>query len=629
MSEYYTLGTWNSQGVPDYLASIDSVDPTLISRIREALPEKEPVPTYHPEYLLSTTERNIIVKTDNVNFVGADIWVSFLDEGAGYRNVLGYFIYDLNDDHLVPTKWDGSNWVPMDYNDRNLVDGSGKSTLKKTVIFPNSSLPYKGGRLRPGSKVKLLYDINNPSTKFPNNIGVGFFVIPNGWNSGTQNIYNWGERVYTYDAFNSQSHVQSVVLNDMVNSIGDTGKLVIGFEDIMRPGGDKDFNDLIFQVDYNPEYSVQTNNFITLSSATPITQLSYKADKTGLYLKFPQSSLDIINASSATSLKVTQTIIANSTNDYQALFDIFNVLALSSGGTITTDSNTNTIIVTYNQVLADMTDFIYFVYAVDNSDQVSVYDPNVKNIVQFQNHFVYDVLGRISTETIKIEDADNVTNIFYNDPLRPDTSMMGSPLAMGDPHITTVRGKQHDIPNDARYVELLNDDKNLYISCSINKFAGNQRYYCTRNLTFIDKLFIQYENHKIIVDTFVPNVFYDEELNRMYNYSDYFKIEGYSGETFLAKDMPKYIKTGILKYKKLYYKIGFDVQYISFNTKEYGDFIIELLYVPNLIDKINSITIINESIKYASGTGALLNTGNYIIGESFPYVKKIEKINSL
>ena len=111
MTEYYTLGTWTSQGVPDYLVSIDSVDPTLVSRIRDALPEKEPVPDYHPEYLLSTTERNIIIKTDNINFTGADIYVSFLDEGAGYKNVLGYFIYDLNDNYLVPTKWTGSEWV--------------------------------------------------------------------------------------------------------------------------------------------------------------------------------------------------------------------------------------------------------------------------------------------------------------------------------------------------------------------------------------------------------------------------------------------------------------------------------------------------------------------------------------
>lgn len=621
MSEYYTLGTWNSSGVPNYLESIDNVDPTLISRIRDALPEKEPVPTYHPEYLLSTTERNLIIKTDNVNFTGADVFVTFLDEGAGYKNVMGYFIYDLHDDHLVPTKWDGSDWIPMVYSDRDLVDGGGKSTLKKTIIFPNTSLPYKGGNLRPGVKVKILYDINNPSTQFPNNVGIGFFVIPNGWNKYTQTVQNTKDRVYTYDAFNSQSYVQSIFLNDIVNASGDDGKTILSFEDIMRPNGDEDFNDLIVQLDYTPSYAIQTDNFIVLSSSQPITQLTYKADSTGLYLKFPQDSMDIFNSSSTTELKVTQTIKMNTTEDYQFMLDIFNVLAISSGGVITTDEVNKTIIVTYDQVIANMTDYIYFVYSADNGDQNSIYNPDVKNIVQFQNHFVYDVLGRIETETIKIEDKDDNVNVFYNQPLRPNTDCMGSALAMGDPHVITVRGIEHEIPNSARYAELLDDKNKLYISCSINKFQGNQMNYSMRNLAFIDKLYVSYKYNDIIVDMFQAGKFYNSCLKQIDILPDYFKIIKLDQNSVILKDHNGLVRKGLAKYKKIYNKIGFELQYLSFETKEYGEIIIELLYVPKLGDKVNSITILNESIKYAKGTGALLNVHNYIIGDTFPIVR--------
>ena len=46
----YYLGTFNSQGVPNYLVSPnDPVDAVLLNDLNATLPEFQPVPTYHPE----------------------------------------------------------------------------------------------------------------------------------------------------------------------------------------------------------------------------------------------------------------------------------------------------------------------------------------------------------------------------------------------------------------------------------------------------------------------------------------------------------------------------------------------------------------------------------------------------
>ena len=137
----------------------------------------------------------------------------------------------------------------MEYGDRdNIVNG--KYELNKTIIFPNTSLPRKGGNLNSGSKVKLLYNVNDPSQKFPNNIGIGFFLIPNGWHGHQSGFVNRPNIVYTDRVFNRhnpdpEGNIQVILLHDLVNSNNDQGQLLLGFEDIMRPAGDKDFNDLI------------------------------------------------------------------------------------------------------------------------------------------------------------------------------------------------------------------------------------------------------------------------------------------------------------------------------------------------------------------------------------------------
>jgi hypothetical protein len=251
-----------------------------LDSIFKLLPETQSVLTNHPELFLSTVQKNLIIKTSAPNFIGADIWVTFLHEGAGYKNVLGYFIYDLHDNYTIPTKWNGTQWVPMEYSDRNLLNSDGKSSIKKTIIFPNTSFIGSGGNLQIGSKVKICYDPSNPTTQFPNNIGVGFFIIPNGWN-GTVN--NSNERIYTYQTFNTSGNVQTLILNNSNTNSDQNGSIILSFEDIMRPAGDKDYNDVIFKVTYTPQYAFDTTNVVRLLSScySGFSKILCKNKKTG------------------------------------------------------------------------------------------------------------------------------------------------------------------------------------------------------------------------------------------------------------------------------------------------------------------------------------------------------------
>lgn len=134
MPEYHTLGSYDSNGVPNYLHDVATVPPDLVERIINTLPERSDLTSANPEYISDSATRNIIIKSEDSHFTGADVYVTFLFEGAGYRNTVGYYYYPLHGDYLVPTKSEGSGWTPMTYSDRN------SDSLNKTIIFPSSKI---------------------------------------------------------------------------------------------------------------------------------------------------------------------------------------------------------------------------------------------------------------------------------------------------------------------------------------------------------------------------------------------------------------------------------------------------------------------------------------------------------
>lgn len=218
---YVYLGSYDSDGVPDYLeAERDAVPQDILDLINNSLPEGSQVPIDNPQYIPAG------VAADTKLTDSAAVWVTFVHEGAGYKNALGYYKYDLSD-------------PPQNTDDIDSL----------YIIFPNTSFKYSGGGLTTGDKVEIGI--------FSANTGIGWFLVNNGWNSSTQAVKDVSDTKWSNPDFNTfttsanQQHV--ALLHDPVREF-----LLLGMEDIARPGGDKDFNDAVFYVTANPFTSIDT-----------------------------------------------------------------------------------------------------------------------------------------------------------------------------------------------------------------------------------------------------------------------------------------------------------------------------------------------------------------------------------
>ncbi len=223
-NNFLYMGSYNSQGVPNYLLSPnDVVQQSILSLIANSLPEGQPVPSYNPQYIASGTNAN----TELTEL--CDVWITFVHEGAGYKNALGYYTYQTNN-------------PPSSVDD---IDNY-------YIIFPNASYAGSGGGLQTGNKVYI--------GQYPAGTSIGWFLVPDGWDSGAQSVIHdnnngikYSDRVFnTFTSSAYRSHV--VLLQDPANEL-----LLLGFEDIDRPGGDNDFNDAVFYITANPFQAVKTD----------------------------------------------------------------------------------------------------------------------------------------------------------------------------------------------------------------------------------------------------------------------------------------------------------------------------------------------------------------------------------
>lgn len=214
---YTYLGAYNSQGVPGYLTTPrDVITQDFLKDVNASLPENQRLPVSHPDYLAVGNEGDIVLNEE------ADVWITFVHEGAGYLNSLGYYLYDISN----PPK-------------------TAAEINKYNVIFPNASYSGSGGGLTSGDKVFL--------GRFPGGKAIGWFLVPYGWNGGKVS----GSKVYYSEpGFNPESNVtkkqHTVLLYDTKRSV-----LLLGFEDLDRmSGSDEDFNDCVFYVTANPVRAV-------------------------------------------------------------------------------------------------------------------------------------------------------------------------------------------------------------------------------------------------------------------------------------------------------------------------------------------------------------------------------------
>lgn len=231
-SKYAYLGSWNNSGVPTYKKHVrDVISQSMLDDINGSLPEYKPVPTYNPQYLADGIETNTkVVKK-------ADVWVTFVHEGAGYKNVLGYYTYDLDN-------------PPTQVSDIDSL----------FVVYPNVSYQGSGGGLVSGDKVHL--------GKFEPGTGIGWFLVANGYRSSSNSVGSGNWIVFSDSKLNPES--DNSKKQHMVQLYDESRDVIIlGFEDIRRDnsGCDNDFNDAIFYVTANPIEAIERGNLETVKKA--------------------------------------------------------------------------------------------------------------------------------------------------------------------------------------------------------------------------------------------------------------------------------------------------------------------------------------------------------------------------
>jgi LruC domain-containing protein len=214
-----TLGPWSSNGLPSYLTPEPfPVDPQLLESLNATLPEGVSLPLNNPG-LLGNRAANGTQITEE-----ADVWVSFIHEGAGWQNVLGFFTFPTGE---PPT--------------------SISQIQNATVIFPKVSY----STLSSGDRVHIGH--------FSPGETIGWFVIANGWSKGTSGK---GDQIYfSVPALNPEVDPEMqqhhVLLDDPSRQV-----LLLAFEDERRDrkqvNGDDDFNDLVFTISATPDAVVRS-----------------------------------------------------------------------------------------------------------------------------------------------------------------------------------------------------------------------------------------------------------------------------------------------------------------------------------------------------------------------------------
>lgn len=216
------------EGVPDDVIPTEPCE-SLLGDISELFPEGEDIRKMHAKLFSDIEQLNIHIKKET------NIYLTFLDEGAGWKNTFGYYTYQKGN-------------PPKD-----------KSKIEHHIVFPNVSKTGEGGGLAYGDMVQL------GDKPFPAGTVIGFYLVAEGWKTGETVSGKYTH--YTNPELNINKAQQSTLfLSKGCNEI------VLTFEDIKLSHSecDFDFNDIILAVKDNPGADVP-NTRIELSGL-PVLQ---------------------------------------------------------------------------------------------------------------------------------------------------------------------------------------------------------------------------------------------------------------------------------------------------------------------------------------------------------------------
>ncbi len=233
MPRVYYMGTFDGSGVPNYFEPVNDVIPaSLLSDINASLPEGVSVPVHHPEYLTNTAPTQLVLQEL------CDVYVTFVSEGAGFRNCIGFYTFNTG--------------TPP-------ANASQIDSIK--IVFPNASSSGSGGGLHAGNKVKI--------GRFPAGKTIGWVVFSDGWNGSNVTAGRW--TVYSTNSLNpesSASEQRHIVLlrNPSLHNI------LFGVEDWRRDDHgscDNDFNDVVLNLVSNPVEAVDQTDYPPMTPSSP------------------------------------------------------------------------------------------------------------------------------------------------------------------------------------------------------------------------------------------------------------------------------------------------------------------------------------------------------------------------
>src|SRR5690606_32202913 len=142
----YNPAHFDALGRPLNLEPVDSqIDfVELMKEVNASLPERKDGIYSNPHYISSTSPSNLNLSKSS------DVWITFVHEGANFRNALGYYTY--------PT---------------GQKPASAAEIGDITLVFPNASLlGHTGvGNMMLGDKVKI--------GNFPAGTSIGFVLLQN------------------------------------------------------------------------------------------------------------------------------------------------------------------------------------------------------------------------------------------------------------------------------------------------------------------------------------------------------------------------------------------------------------------------------------------------------------------
>lgn len=261
-----------------------SVSSTLLQTISDVLPEE--TGQIDQNFLNQAYDPNISLGLDS------QLAITFIDEGAGYRNSLGYFTYS-------DTSFSGLTFNDIDTDNSGRISTSEMGSIggvTASMVFPNASKTGAGGLLNQGDTYVFgggeldfttdSWEITN-GTVFDAGTNVGFFLAANAWNDygSVGTVDGWDgtagdpNTYYSIDFLNPENASTATI--DTVDydarhvaltfESDDRNTLIMGFEDLHRLyGSDDDFNDAVFLVRSDPTGAMSGTDVAVYSAPAPL-----------------------------------------------------------------------------------------------------------------------------------------------------------------------------------------------------------------------------------------------------------------------------------------------------------------------------------------------------------------------